>query len=172
MSNKSSKCKVMFVCLGNICRSPMAEAVFANIVEKKGLSNSFHIESCGTAGYHIGETPHPKSVSTCKKHGVPVNHRAQQISKNHFKEFDYILCMDYSNLSDLKSIQSSVKDLKSKLFLFGQFDTEIGDKLPLSEKAAGIIEDPYYGGIEGYEYNFSQCSRCGEGFLKYLEAQS
>jgi len=96
---------VAFVCLGNICRSPMAEAVFADMVNKHNLSDQItDIQSFGTAGYHIGETPDSRTVQTCKEHGVPINHRAQQITPKDFENFDYVLCMDNSNLKNLHKI--------------------------------------------------------------------
>ena len=85
---------VAFVCLGNICRSPMAEAVFADTVKKSGLQDVIGTDSFGTSAFHIGETPDRRSAATCKKHGVPVNHHAQQIFPHHFSKFDYILAMD------------------------------------------------------------------------------
>ncbi|GMM30876.1 tyrosine protein phosphatase [Martiniozyma asiatica (nom. inval.)] len=124
---------VAFVCLGNICRSPMAEAVFSYVANEYGLD--LKIESFGTAGYHVGETPDSRTVSTCKKHRVPINHRAQQIKSSHFNEFDYILCMDESNLQNLKRIQP--KNSKAKLSLFGKYRTD-----PQFEV---IVDDPYYG---------------------------
>ncbi|KAH3680811.1 hypothetical protein WICMUC_000162 [Wickerhamomyces mucosus] len=147
---------IAFVCLGNICRSPMAEAVFTNVVKSKGLSNKFHIESFGTAGYHVGETPDSRSVSTCKKHGVPVNHRAQQIKSKHFNEFDFILCMDDSNFYNLNKINP--KGSRAKVSLFGEYNTD--------NRFKKIVDDPYYGGNDGFEYNFEQIKYFSEEFLK------
>ncbi|CAO3617529.1 unnamed protein product [Cunninghamella blakesleeana] len=152
-----NKISVLFVCLGNICRSPMSEAVFAHIVKTNNLNNHFQrIDSAGTAGYHVGEKPDSRSLSTCKKHGITTNHRAQKVISKHFDEFDYILCMDESNLEDLLD----KKPAKSKAIvkLFGEFDPQ-GDR---------IIRDPYYGGIDGFDYNFEQVKRSSEGFLKSL----
>ncbi|EDO18307.1 hypothetical protein Kpol_1039p58 [Vanderwaltozyma polyspora DSM 70294] len=150
------KISVAMVCLGNICRSPMAEAVFRHTVEQANLQDRFdRIDSFGTAGYHIGENPDPRSQSTLKKHKVPFNHKAQQIRGNHFDQFDYIIGMDENNVRNLKKIQP--KGSKAKVMLFGDWNT--------SGKFNKIVDDPYYGGIDGFEYNFKQVSYFSEEFL-------
>ncbi|CAO3615812.1 unnamed protein product [Cunninghamella echinulata] len=130
-----NKISVLFVCLGNICRSPMSEAVFAHTVKANQLNYHFQkIDSAGTAGYHVGEKPilvvYPLVIS------------------RHFDEFDYILCMDESNLEDL--MDKKPAGSKAVVKLFGDFDPQ-GDR---------IIRDPYYGGIDGFEHNFQQ--NCAE----------
>ncbi|CAL9727613.1 low molecular weight phosphotyrosine protein phosphatase [Monosporozyma unispora] len=156
--DQDKKLAVAFVCLGNICRSPMAEAVFAHTVKTQGLESHFSkIESFGTARYHIGESPDERSSSTCEEYGVPVNHRAQQIKDHHFKEFDYIICMDESNFKNLESICKN-KTLWNKIHLFGEWDT--------NGKYNKIVDDPYYGGINGFQYNFNQVKYFSEEFLK------
>ncbi|RKO83157.1 phosphotyrosine protein phosphatase I superfamily [Blyttiomyces helicus] len=152
----TEKTSVLFVCLGNICRSPMAEAVFRHVVTSRGLSDRFVIDSAGTAGYHVGDSPDPRSVATCRKNGVPVSHSGQKVNKEDFSRFDYILCMDESNLADLKRLQPT--RTKAKVSLFGDFDPK-GDR---------IIKDPYYGGQDGFDRNYAQVVRCSEGFLKSL----
>ncbi|KAI8921576.1 phosphotyrosine protein phosphatase I superfamily [Entophlyctis helioformis] len=148
---------VLFVCLGNICRSPMAEAVFAHTVASNSLNDHFtRIDSAGTAGYHIDDLPDRRSVTACAAHGVPVRHRGRQVSKADFADFDWILCMDESNLADLRRIQP--KGSKAKVQLFGDFD-------PQGER---IIADPYYGDMDGFERNFQQVSRASVGLLKHL----
>ncbi|KAI7827759.1 phosphotyrosine protein phosphatase I superfamily [Kickxella alabastrina] len=153
----SSPTKVLFVCLGNICRSPMAEAVFTHMVNERQLADFFHIDSAGTAGYHVGNRPDSRSVATCKAHGVPVNHFARQVCPGDYEEFDFILCMDKSNLEDLMDMRP--KGSKAVVSLFGAYD---------ELKPNSIIEDPYYGGNKGFEVNFEQVTRCSEGLLKSL----
>ena len=106
MRFQNGKIKVMFVCLGNICRSPMAEMVFTNLVNEKGLEDHFQIQSSGTGAWHEGERPHPGTVQILRKNSVPVNpnKRAQKIKSNVFKEYDYVIAMDSSNKQNLKHL--------------------------------------------------------------------
>lgn len=152
-----TKISVAFVCLGNICRSPMAEAVFKHTVKEQNLQDKFiKIDSFGTARYHVGETPDERSASTCENNGVPVDHRAQQIKSKHFNEFDYIICMDESNLRNLQRLRPKDAE-KGEIHLFGDWNT--------NGKYNKIVDDPYYGGINGFQYNFQQVKYFSEQFL-------
>ncbi len=91
--------KVLFVCMGNICRSPMAEAVFQHMVNQAGLSTEFLVDSAGTGGWHVGEHAHPGTLDVLKRHGIPYDGRARQIERRDLDEFDYVLAMDRDNLS-------------------------------------------------------------------------
>jgi len=144
---------VLFVCLGNICRSPMAGAVFAHVVNQCGLSAHFaRIESAGTGDYHIGEEPDERTIETCRRHGVPVNSLAQQISTEHYYEFDYILAMDRQNLANLQRKKPPLA--KAQVRLFGAF----GDNKD--------IADPYYGRRNGFEETYNQVVKYSDGFLE------
>lgn len=151
--------KVAFVCLGNICRSPMAEAVFADVVKKDGLSDAIVTDSFGTSAFHIGEAPDRRSSATCKKHGVPVNHSAQQIFPNHFTKFDYIIAMDRSNLQNLEKLKP--KNSQARIQLFGDYkgNTDF-DR---------IVNDPYYGGDAGFETNFQQVLAFSKNLLETIK---
>lgn len=135
----------------------MAEAVFKAKVEELGYSQYFKlIDSYGTSSYHIGSPPDSRSSKTCRKHGVPVSHKGQQIKSADYKKFDYIIAMDEQNKSDL--LFTKPKDSDAKISLFGKWRT---DKL-----FQEIVDDPYYGGVDGFEVNFNQLSHFSEEFLK------
>lgn len=139
------------------CRSPMAESVFKHKVKELGYSDYFKlIDSYGTSGWHTRETPDSRSARTCRKHGVPVNHYAQQITPADFKKFDYVIAMDESNLLNLQHMKP--RDSKATVSLFGRWRT--------NTKFQTIVDDPYYGGSDGFETNFHQISHFSEEFLK------
>ncbi|KNC77601.1 low molecular weight phosphotyrosine protein phosphatase, partial [Sphaeroforma arctica JP610] len=125
---------VLFCCLGNICRSPMAEAVFISVLKEQGLRDQWKVDSAGTAGYHIGSKPDSRSAACCKSHGVPVDSRARQVTVQDFSDFDFVLCMDTSNLDDLQRLAKKNKNAAATISLFGSYDPE----------GESIIEDPYY----------------------------
>jgi protein-tyrosine phosphatase len=100
----SEKISVLFVCIGNICRSPTGESVFRSMVEKAGLSDQINIDSAGSGDYHIGESPHSTTIEAGAKRGYTIGGKARQYSEKDFEEFDYILGMDISNTLHLKSI--------------------------------------------------------------------
>lgn len=135
----------------------MAEAVFKHTVEQQGYLEYFGaIESFGTSGWHIGEPPDHRLAKTCRKHGVPVQHLAQQITPRDFNRFDYVIAMDISNLADL--LHMKPRDCAAKVSLFGAWRTD-----PHFQQ---IVDDPYYGGSDGFEINFRQLQHFSEEFLK------
>ncbi|KAG4306511.1 hypothetical protein PORY_000499 [Pneumocystis oryctolagi] len=157
------KINVLFVCLGNICRSTMAHGL-NNYISKYQLQDNFGIiDSCGTSAYNIGSKPDYRTSLVLKKHGITYNHRARQLCKSDFETFDYILVMDLSNLRDVNN--KCPKNSRAKVQLFGDYGNENEDK---------IVHDPYYlqGGIEGFEEIFVQLSSFTKGFCcKILEKQ-
>jgi len=126
---------VLFVCLGNICRSPMADGVFQNMVAEAGLSAQIHVDSAGTAGYHVGETAHSGTLKTLKKHGINYTSRSRQLHHQDFDKFDYILAMDEDNLASIRSSLASNNQATVRLFL----DYADGQK-------TREVPDPYYNG--------------------------
>ncbi len=136
----------LFVCLGNICRSPAAEAAFDHEVVRRGLSDLFRIDSAGTSGYHDGEAAHPVTRKIGREFGLNVSSISRRIQPRDFHEFDYILAMDRSNYSELQRIAPE-DSARSRLYLFRQFDPQwSGPK----GSPPPDTPDPYYGGREGF----------------------
>lgn len=148
--------KILFVCLGNICRSPLAEAIFDAKVKSKGLEGTFSSDSAGTANYHIGSAPDPRSVEVAKKHGIPINHKGRQISMQDSKEFDYILAMDASNF---RNIIHALGEKPEGLYLMRDFDPE--------NKGADV-PDPYYGGQNGFEDVYQMLDRSIDELIDFI----
>ena len=136
---------VLFVCLGNICRSPAAEGAFKHLVKEHKLQSRFRIDSCGTANYHTGELPHSTTRAVARRHGIHLDSRARQFHTKDFNNFDYILAMDRSNYQILQGQTSSDKE-RANLYLFRSFDPDLqaGEEIP-------DVPDPYYGGLDGFE---------------------
>ncbi|KAM3603327.1 uncharacterized protein V6R79_020448 [Siganus canaliculatus] len=147
---------VLFVCLGNICRSPIAEAVFRKMATDAGVVDKWRIDSAATSTYEIGNPPDHRGKACMTRHGVPMQHVARQVTKDDFMSFDYILCMDESNLSELNRKAKSVKDYKAKIELLGSYDPQ----------KQHIIKDPYYGSDKDFETVYEQCDRCCKVFLE------
>lgn len=153
--------RVLLVCLGNICRSPTAEAVFRAKIEKAGLDRCVDIESCGTAGYHVGEPPDSRSQAAAKGRGYDMSTlRGRQIQKDDFEYFDFILAMDESNLYELK--QRCPKQYVVKLGLFlthsrNHQETE--------------VPDPYYGGQQGFSHVLDLVEDASEGLVEVIKAR-
>ena len=93
--------RVLFVCLGNICRSPLAEGIFQHLVEEKSLQDKINIDSCGTSGYHAGEKAHHLSRKVAQSHGIELRSRSRQLKSTDFQEFDYMIAMDTSNIQNI-----------------------------------------------------------------------
>lgn len=154
------KIKVLMVCLGNICRSPLAEGVLKNLVNHSGESHLFHIDSAGTASYHIGDLPDYRSRQVAINHGFKLDHLGRQFTREDFKKFDHIFVMDESNLSNVLKLARSADD-EAKVELITKYDPR--------PKHSSIVEDPYYGNITDFENVYEQLVICCEGFLESLK---
>lgn len=153
------KIKVLFVCLGNICRSPLAHAVFEHRVKEMGLEDCFEIESCGIGDWHVGEMPDRRMIAEAKKHGIVMNHLGRTLQENDLEYYDLILPMDASNKAALLSRASS--EQVEKIQLFRTFDPETDDEF-------AEVPDPYYGGPEGFANVFDIVERSCDVLLEYL----
>ncbi|KAI0972180.1 phosphotyrosine protein phosphatase I superfamily [Xylaria arbuscula] len=160
------KTSVLFVCLGNICRSTMAEGVFRSIV--KDPSSPYYnligtVDSCGTGGYHTGDDPDERTMATLRANGIHnYRHAARRLRDSDFKEFDYIFAMDNSNHSDIRRRYGGGRkeengSERAKVMLFGEF-SGTGRK--------EVVQDPYYIDGDAFEKTYEQCRRFSENFLK------
>jgi protein-tyrosine phosphatase len=152
---------VLFVCLGNICRSPAAEAAFRRVVEDAGLSGAFTIDSAGTGAWHIGERADSRMCDAGRRRGLTLTSIARQVTPDDFHRFDHILAMDASNLRALRRLAPGSHHAAVRLFR--DFDPEgEGEDVP----------DPYYGGREGFEDVLDIVTRTARGLLEALEPRT
>ena len=152
------KTKVLFVCMGNICRSPTAEGAFRSIVLKQKLSDFFEIDSAGTHAYHIGNPPDSRSQQTARKYGIDLsNQKARQVHEIDFYYYDYIIAMDTDNIQILRSIRPADSQSQIKLLL---------DYLP--DTSFQSVPDPYFEGKfdEVFEMIYAACASFLENLVK------
>ena len=152
----SSMIKVLFICLGNICRSPLAEAILNHKVIEKELKGTIRSDSCGTSDYHIGEQPDERSLLCAKNRGILINHRGRQINRLDLKDFDYLIVMDQSNLQKVKNLMDSHGLSHSHLYLMREFQPNA---------AHSDVPDPYYGEADGFEEVYDILEESLENFL-------
>lgn len=151
--------KVLFVCLGNICRSSVAEGIFAKLVKEKELNHRISCDSCGTSNYHIGDSPDHRSSENAWSNGLVLNHSARQFTKDDFEKFDYILAMDVKNMVDIKALENQVKNATYTLMMMRDFDA-LGKGCD--------VPDPYFGGSSGFQDVFDILTRSNEGLLDLI----
>ncbi len=151
--------RVCFVCLGNICRSPTAEAVFRRVVADAKLASRFKIDSAGTGGYHVGESADARARSAASHRGYELSGRARQFESRDFDQFDYVLAMDQDNLRTLRRIANS-ESARQKIRLLRSFDATAA---PGAE-----VPDPYYGGPQGFNTVIDICERACRGLLDHI----
>lgn len=151
---------VLFVCLGNICRSPTAEGIFRATCQQHELSGQFRIDSAGTAGWHVGKPPDIRGVAAAGRRGVDLSMlRARQVEAGDFENFDFILAMDESNIEDLIALRPQHSAAHLHRFLeFNQSANSLD------------VPDPYYGGDEDFELVLDLITKASEGFLDHLIA--
>ncbi len=150
---------VLFVCLGNICRSPLGEGILAHRLDEEDLSNRVRVDSAGTGAWHQGEPPDPRSTEVAMRHGIVLRGRARRVSVEDFHEFDYILAMDSTNLRDLRHLEAQGEG-GALLTLFREFDPHQEGDLD--------VPDPYYGGPEGFDLMFDMVDRTCAAFVEHL----
>lgn len=151
--------RVCFVCLGNICRSPTAEAIFRKLVTEAGLDQVVTIDSAGTGDWHVGEPPDARAAAAAKTRGVLLEGRAQHFTSEHFARYDLVIAMDRDNRRNLLRLARAATD-QQKIRLLREFESEAGKELD--------VPDPYYGGMDGFAQVFDICERSCAGLLDHL----
>ncbi len=155
------KIRVLFICMGNICRSPTAEAVFRDYVERAGLSDAIQVDSAGTHDYHIGEAPDTRTQRAARQRGYDLSQlRGRQADATDFSRFDYLLAMDEGNLDILQLLRPP--QASSHLGLFLDFARHHRER---------EVPDPYYGGADGFERVLDMVEDAAEGLLQHLMQQ-
>lgn len=160
---KTIPIRILFVCLGNICRSPLAEALFTKLIEGHALNEFFLVDSAGTAAYHIGELPDYRARAVAKERGSILTHRARQVRREDFWEFDYIVAMDRSNYNALIALRNalphSASQKSAEVVLYRAFDA----LAPNTD-----VPDPYYDTIQEFREVADIVERAGKSFLDYV----
>lgn len=150
--------KILFICMGNICRSPSAEAVFSQLLKQRGLAQDFVIDSAGTHSYHVGSPPDRRSMRAARQRGIEMAHlRARQVVAADFDRFDWLVVMDQNNLA---SLQAMFPDAQlQKIHAMMDFATEASH---------AEVPDPYYGGDHGFELVLDLLADASKGLLEFV----
>jgi protein-tyrosine phosphatase len=156
------KVRISFVCLGNICRSPTAEGVMRAVLARAGLAEAVLVESAGTADYHTGELPDPRSRAAAQARGVPLTSRARQFVASDFARLDHVLAMDAENVRNLSRIAPDAA-ARAKIRLLRSFDPDA--------PAGAPVPDPYHGGEEAFEEVLDLCEAACQGLLEHLRRE-
>lgn len=153
--------RILFVCLGNIVRSPLAENLFLHLAERAGAGDRYEADSAGTGGWHVGDSPDHRMRQVAAERGFEYDGRARQFRPSDFDRFDWIIAMDRSNRADLLAQARGGSD-QEKVRLLREFDPQGGPDDP--------VPDPYYGGIDGFERVYDIVERSCQGLLEALES--
>ncbi len=153
--------RLLFVCMGNICRSPLAEGLFLDLAKTRGIADRFEVDSCGIGDWHVGHAPDPRSQAVANRNGLTLVCRARQIDPpDDFEAFDLILAMDRANLRDLRELSS--EEHHGKIRLMREWDPDADEQHP-------EVPDPYYGGPQGFDLMYAMLRRSCERLLDDLE---
>lgn len=154
--------------MGNICRSPLGKAVFVAMARERGVESRFHVDSCGTGGWHAGQDADPRTLAIARKFNVPISHRARQFAPLYdFTRFDLIIAMDQHNVQEILRVgapghASTVRRLR-------EFDPAAMDEARRAGPHALDVPDPYYGGAEGFERMYHMIRAACGGLLDHLQ---
>jgi protein-tyrosine phosphatase len=154
--------RLLFVCLGNICRSPTAEGVMRSILEAEGLADAVSVDSAGTGSWHVGQPADRRAREAAARRGIELASRARQVQPADFDDFDLILAADASNVADLRALAGDHPARASKVHLLREFDPDADGDL--------AVPDPYYGGEDGFDHVLDLVESACRGLLASLEA--
>eukprot|EP00188_Purpureofilum_apyrenoidigerum_P004410 Plantae.Rhodophyta-Purpureofilum_apyrenoidigerum.ctg4980.p1 GENE.Plantae.Rhodophyta-Purpureofilum_apyrenoidigerum.ctg4980~~Plantae.Rhodophyta-Purpureofilum_apyrenoidigerum.ctg4980.p1 ORF type:complete len:205 (-),score=42.60 Plantae.Rhodophyta-Purpureofilum_apyrenoidigerum.ctg4980:478-1092(-) len=180
-ATRAGQKKVLFVCLGNICRSPTAEAMFKNVVEREGRTSQFEVDSCGTGGgnpdwfmeegwsYHEGDSADSRMQETAARRGIKLTSKSRPLKREDLESFDYILAMDENNVREIMRAAKHWGDTSHSL---AREKTSLMLDFAKEEKLRGkAVPDPYYGGPEGFEKVLDLLDDASEGLLNHIDAE-
>jgi protein-tyrosine phosphatase len=153
--------RILFVCMGNICRSPTAEGVMRRLLEDEGLADRIEVESAGTGAWHVGEPPDERATLAARRRGITLSGAAQQVRPEDFRRFDLLIALDRSNLRELLAVAPD-EEAAEKVRLLREFDPAAGGDLD--------VPDPYYGGDRGFETVLDMVERACRGLIDELRA--
>ena len=153
--------RILFVCLGNIIRSPLAARLFERMAKEAGVADKYVADAAGTADYHVGQTPDERMVRTAARRGFHYSHRGRQVTPKDLDDYDLIVPMDLENLQDLHTLAGN-REYKKKIHLLREFDPEAD--------GAVAVPDPWYGESGGFEEVYDIIERSLRGLLQSLEA--
>lgn len=152
--------KVLFVCLGNICRSPTAEGVFRRALEQAGMAGQVEIDSCGVGNWHVGKAPDARAQQAALSRSIDITAlRARQLSAQDFVDFDYVLGMDQDNVSAMRQLKPA------------NSQAHVGLLLDFAGTPGGEVPDPYYGGEEGFENVLNMIEAASDGLIQHLKRE-
>ena len=154
MSDRSAR-NILFICMGNICRSPMAEGVFVHKLREQGLHGDFEVDSAGTGGWHAGDPPDHRSAEEAQRNGVRLVSRARQVNARDFETFDLLVCMDEENERNLLAMGCPAGKIRQLMFYHSGSEHD-------------SVPDPYYGGRDGFRLMFELIEDSVDGLIKHL----
>jgi protein-tyrosine phosphatase len=155
--------RVLFVCLGNICRSPTAEGVMRRLVDQAGLKQSIELDSAGTGAWHVGSSPDARATAAARTRGTALEGSARQVTAEDFEHFDLVIAMDSANMHDLRALAGD-ENQRAKVRMLREFDPQSAARGDFD------VPDPYYGGDGGFDHVYDLVHAACEGLLERIQA--